>query len=133
MPRIARQVGYLTGCAARYLTSARNRFAEFARDSELTQVHPISSYAEPSRNNNTGNHSSRVSAAAITAEHDDHGSMPAQLHQEMRSTLTTMQRIQEDLRRGVGLPNARRATSVSAAPAGYLLAFRRFAEAYLSG
>ena len=30
-----------------------------------------------------------------------------QLHQEMRSTLTTMQRIQEDLRRGVGLPNAR--------------------------
>ena len=30
-----------------------------------------------------------------------------QLHQEMRSTLTTMQRIQEDLRRGVGLPNPR--------------------------
>ena len=33
-----------------------------------------------------------------------------QLHQEMRSTLTTMQRIQEDLRRGVGLPNARCST-----------------------
>jgi hypothetical protein len=34
-----------------------------------------------------------------------------QLHQEMRSTLTTIQRIQEDLRRGVGLPNARCAAS----------------------
>ena len=41
MPRIARQVGFLTGRAARYLTSARNRFAEFARDSELVQVHFI--------------------------------------------------------------------------------------------
>ena len=38
MPKVARQVGYLTGYAARYLTSARNRFAEFARDTELTQV-----------------------------------------------------------------------------------------------
>ena len=97
MPRIARQVGFLTGCAARYLTSARNRFAEFARDSELTQVHPVPPCVRPCR----------VSAAAITAKSDDHGSVPAQLHQEMRSTLTTMQRIQEDLRRGVGLPNAR--------------------------
>ena len=41
MPRIARQVGYMTGCAARCLTSARNRFAEFARDSELSQVQSI--------------------------------------------------------------------------------------------
>ena len=39
--------------------------------------------------------------------------MRLQLHQEMRSTLTTIQRIQEDLRRGVGLPNARCAAAIT--------------------
>ena len=100
MPRIARQVGFLTGCAARYLTSARNRFAEFARDSELTQVqsNPMFGASPPSL------------PPSCAASGIWRGLVTAQLHQEMRSTLTTVQRIQEDLRRGVGLPNARCAT-----------------------